>query len=137
MKATSFDPILLREALFHVQEMMERALIPFFVLGTTGRHLYKNEETLKGDEEIRVGIKKAELTKEALSTLKSFIPGIDVSEYQLSYEYSGVPVIIDVIHTDYQVFKHPDTRYFYISEFKIPNPWGDYWERRDFIKWVA
>ena len=124
----------LREALFDVALLMERALVPFFVLGKTGRHLFKYEENLDGDDEIRVGVRKAELRREAIVTIEQFKPDMVVSEFQMSYSFNDIPVIIDIIHTDYAVLKHPDTRYYYTEEFKIPNPWDQYWERREYMK---
>ncbi len=114
--------------------MLGRAQVPFFVLGSTGRHLHKGQEDLTGDTEVRVGVKKAELRREAMVTLTQFIPDLSISEYQMSYLVNGVPVIIDVIHTNYSVLEHPDTRFFFTGEYKIPNPWDQYWQQREFIK---
>lgn len=133
-KTVTIDPIKVQDALFHIQEMLERSQIPFFALGSTAKHIYKLDPTLEGDEEVNIGVKKSELTKSQMSTLKSLIPTLDVSEFQLSYTHNDIPVIIDVIHTDYKVFKYPDTKWFALEFFQIPNPFSEYWQQREFIK---
>lgn len=125
----------LREALFHVQDVFERCICQFFVLGDTARHIYKNEEPFVGDEDIHVGVRKASLTKEVMGMMRSYIPDLFETEAQLSYIHNnGVPVVIDVIHCEYEVLKNPDTRYYYISEFLLPNPWTQYWNQHDYLK---
>lgn len=124
----------LRNALFHIQDVFERAMCPFFVLGDTARHIVKEEEDFVGDEDIHVGVRQAALTKEVMSMIRSYIPDLEESKVQLSYFHNSVPVVIDVIHGDYEVLKNPDLRYYYISEFMIPNPWKQYWQQHEFIK---
>lgn len=134
VKKKTIDPVKVYDALFHIQDMLERSQIPFFVLGTTAKHIYRGER-LDGDEEVNVGVKKSELTPPQVKTLKSLIPDLDFSsQFQLSYLYNEVPVIIDVIHTDYKVLQYPDTKWFEIEFFKLPNPFEEYWQKRDFIK---
>jgi hypothetical protein len=123
----------LEDALFHVQEMCERAQIPFMLFGNTAKHVYRGEG-LEGDEEVNIGVKKGELTDHQFRTLKQFIPHLEANQYQLSYTHNGVPVLIDVIHTEYKVFKEPDTKFFMYEFFKIPNPFEEYWQKRDFVK---
>ncbi len=124
----------LREALFHVQDVLERCLCPFFVLGNTARHMVKNEEEFTGDEEIHIGIQKASLTKEVISMMESYIPELEKTNVQYSYFHNGVPVIIDIIQGEYAVLKNPDRRFYYISDFLVPNPWSQYWQQHEFIK---
>lgn len=124
----------LRTALFHVQDAMERCLVPFVVLGNTAKHVISDEEELTGDTEVTIGVKKEELTREAMMTLKSLIPELSTTENQMSYSYNGVPVVIEVIHRDYQFLKHPDRKFYYISEFLLPNPFEKYWAVRNLIK---
>lgn len=129
----TIEPKLLEDALFHVQEMMERAQIPFMVFGNTAKHIYKGEG-LEGDVDVNVGVKKSELTDSQFKTLKQLIPELDISELQLSYYHNEVPIIIDVIHAEYNVFKYPDRKFFTFEWFNLPNPFADYWQKKDFIK---
>lgn len=124
----------LRGALFHVQDTLERCLVPFFVLGNTAKHIINDEEPLTGDSEVHVGVRKEELTREAMMTLKTLIPELSISEYQISYSYNNVPVVIDVIHRDYKFFEYPDRKFYFISEFLLPNPFEKYWSVRNLIK---
>jgi hypothetical protein len=124
----------LREALFHVQDVFERAMCPFFVLGNTAKHIVSNEEEFVGDEDIHVGVRQAALTREVVGMMRSYIPDLVETKVQFSYFHNKIPIIIDIIHGDYEVFKNPDMRYYYISEFLIPNPWKQYWQQHEFIK---
>lgn len=133
-KETLFSHEQLRDALFHIHDIMDRAQVPYLVLGSTARHMVENEEPLTGDTEVNVGAEKRFLTKEAMDTLRSFIPSLDVQKLQMTYEHKGIPVIIEVIHGDYKVFKNPDTKFYYIENFRVPNPFYDYWKRKDFMK---
>lgn len=124
----------LRNALFHVQDTMERCLVPFVVLGNTAKHVINDEEPLTGDTEVHIGVKKEEFTREVMMTLKSLIPELSTTEYQMSYSHYNVPVVIDVIHRDYKFLEHPDRKFYYISEFLLPNPFEKYWTARNLIK---
>lgn len=129
----TIEPKALEDALFHVQEMMERSQIPFMVFGNTAKHIYRGE-SLDGDSEVNIGVKKSELTESQFKTLREVIPTLDISQFQLSYFHNEVPVIIDVIHADYKVFKYPDTKFFVYEWFSLPNPFIEYWQKKDFIK---
>lgn len=121
-------------ALFHVQDTLERTLTPFVVLGNTARHMYNRDEPLTGDTEIHIGVKKSELTREVISTIKTLIPTIAADEYQWSYMHYGVPVVIDVIHNEYKFLQHPEMHHYYISDFMLPNPFQKYWLSRNLVK---
>lgn len=124
----------LRTALFHVQDTMERCLVPFVLLGNTAKHVVSDEEELTGDTEVTIGVKKEELTREVMMTLRTLIPELSTSEHQLSYSHNNVPVVIEIIHRDYQFLKHPDRKFYFISEFLLPNPFDKYWMARNLIK---
>lgn len=132
-KKEIIDPVKLEDALFYMQDILERSQIPFMVFGKTAKHIHRGER-LDGDEEINLGIKKSELTPSQVSTLKFLIPDIDMNEYQISCFHNDIPIIIDVIHTDYNVFQYPDKKLFIFEWFSLPNPFSEYWQKKDFIK---
>lgn len=134
VKAPEFTHEQLRDALFNAEDIFDRAMATFYVLGETARHIVKNEEDLTGDSEVHLGVRKNQLTKETLVVLHDWIPDLEESEYQLNYVFQGVPVIIDIIHGDYEVLKNPNPLFYKVSQYFVPNPWTLYWNQHEYIK---
>lgn len=123
----------LHEAILYVQDILGRCLCPFFLLDETAEQMRIEMPTLSLSE-INVGVKKSEWTAEAQSTFYSLVPGAEGMKTITTFTYNNVPVNIWIIQNHYTFFDHPDTKWYYTSEFKIPNPFDLYWKSRFIIK---
>src|SRR3990167_10191583 len=117
----------LHEALFFAQDVLERSSIPFIVLGDTAKCIIDNElPNLTGDK-IELGVTKRHLTHSCILTLES-LTKCDLLKDSIKFTHYDVPIEVKVINGDYPYFANPDVRYYHITEFKIPNPFSEYWE---------
>lgn len=131
-------PEQLHTALFAALDIMERAMCPFFLLKDTAQRVKDNQSAIDFDlvglKRIDLGVKEAELTKQVLTVLETYAKDYRNDGTDISFLCDGVPVVIRIIHRNYQVFRNPDTVFYKIEEFKLPNPWDKYWEMRGFIR---
>ena len=86
---------------------------------------------------IDVGIEKRYLTKEVMSTFKTYRPNAIITErgmtYISQYETCDVPIRIKFIGRKYKFFEHPDTAFYLAGNYKIPNPFDNYYKARFII----
>lgn len=115
----------LNTALNDVVDLMERALLPFIVLGQTAMDMV-NKKELSG-KAVEIGVMKKYITKEAKSTLMTFMGHRLIKQkYGYSYKADDVLVRIRIVKRDYAFFKHPDSVFYMSGEYKIPNPFNKY-----------
>lgn len=123
-----FDHEPLRDALFYVQDMFERSSIPFLVLGNTAKQLIEAEDPLLYDTQITLGIRKHDMAPDNMKMFHELIPNAVFNTNKIFYLHTnGVPVHIFYLDR-LPYFDNPDVRFYYQTEFKIPNPFIKYWE---------
>lgn len=122
------DP--LRDALFFVQDMLERSSLPFLLLGNTAKQLFEYDDPLLYDYKISMGLKRREMHPDGLKMLQELMPEADFTKDTILHLHSnGVPVYIMFLDEAFY-FDNPDVRFYYQTEFRIPNPFNRYWEIR-------
>ncbi len=131
----------LREALFNVQDILERSQIQFVLLDEIAQQMFEIEDPILEACEVSVGVLSQDFTESGSSTLRSMIPEAGWGDKSssgdldtLTYRVGSVPVVIWIIHNNLDVFRYPDVRFYYNTEYRIPNPFKEYWKKRDFIK---
>lgn len=133
----SFSHEQLRDALMFAQDCLDRADMPYFVWDKTAEHIMNNEEEFTGDSEITLAIKQSEVTKEHVSILEHWTNSRDTNmkktDDTIEIDYRGIPIVIHIIKGSYRFLDHPDTKYFFIENFRVPNPFSDYWNQRKTI----
>lgn len=121
-------------ALYFIEDVMERAMIPFVLLGDVARSVVDNLDQ-EVNQPIEIGIQKRHLTEYALSTLPMFLPpDTEYGKKQITFTWDNTPVIVKVIHRDFAVLENPDQVFYRITHFSIPNPFDRYWKQRNFIQ---
>jgi len=123
----------LHDALMYAQDVLERSMITFVLLGNTARQVMSHELPSFSEEFVHIGVQERYLTKACLSIFKSLVYNPTVSQDTIHFLSNGVPVKIDIIHGKYEFFDHPDVRFYAITEFMLPNPFDRYWEVKDEI----
>jgi len=124
----------LESAFFDVFDLMQRCLLQdtFLTLGETGLAL-DEKRPITGDG-IDIGIEKRYLTKEVRSTLRTFHPESEITDGGMAYIHFSVPVRIKFINRNYKFFKHPESAFYLADEFRIPNPFRNYYKARFIIQ---
>lgn len=130
---SKFNHAQLQEALLVAQDYLERSMVPFVLLDETAKQMLNEMPTLDLNE-ISVGVLEQHWTEFCVSTFRSLVPSASISKDVVDFTINKVPIIIWIIHRKFDVFKHPDTRFYYTSEFRLPNPFNKYWKIRHFIK---
>jgi hypothetical protein len=129
------------EALMRVQDDMERSQLKFILLDELAHQMATMEDPQLEATEISIGILKNDFTESGSATLRSIVPDAGWKDIvhgeelaNLSYQVGSVPVVVWFIHNKLDVFTNPDVRFYYSTEFKIPNPFKTYWRKRDMIR---
>ena len=66
--------------------------------------------------------------------LRIVIPSIYIDQNTISFDCGGVPIVVWIIHKNWKFFKNPDTIFYGIANFQVPNPFKNYWRSRFLIK---
>lgn len=130
-----FNDTELMRALYDVQDILERALCPFVLLQDTAQSI-KERGYLAGDG-VYVGVQKKHVTKQVLSTIKFYLDhskrGTEIREDGFDYEVNGVPVHVKFITRKYKFLENLDFRFYMANEYRIPNPWDEYYRVRNLV----
>lgn len=130
----------LHEALFWIQDMMERSTILFCVVGELGKQIVEQEIPCLKADKIELMVQKSDLHEFGFSMFNTLMNYADyVKEYRaddkkIYITYRDVPIEITIVHNMYPFFRFPDSRCYTVTEFKLPNPFSRYWEIRNEIE---
>ena len=127
-----FDNLAHVMALHDIEDLMDRMLCPFILLGTTAKSCIEMVD-LTGDK-IEVGVKAKQFTKEITESIKVYKPEAVWNDNGISYKVDGLPVYIKIIHRNYKFFEYLDQRVYQYGDYWIPNPFYKYWKARFLIQ---
>lgn len=142
---SNINPDLFNEALFFIQDLLDRSLVEFFVLKDLARFMVSERygwlQQPNHLVSVDLGVKKNSLNEFGQSTLKTLLETYHdhLTEVQwtpefIRFKYKDVPVFIRVIKRNYKFFQNPDSVFYRVETFKIPNPFDHYWTARFIIK---
>ena len=116
-------------ALLETFDLMQRILLDnkFVVAGEAARCM-REKKWLECDG-IDIVIEKRNITKEVLSTLKTWATP-DITDKGFVWSVNGVPVRVQFVEGSYDYFKFADMRVYGPECYKIPNQWDKYWAER-------
>lgn len=128
----------LRDALFFTQDLLERCLVPFLVLGTVGRQIAEQDDPILQASRVELGVMKNHYTEGTKSMFLSLLEQQHISfeneDEDVAFEYKGVPVFVKIIKGSYPFFKYPNTKFFFVENLALPNPFDAYWKIRKEIE---
>ena len=119
------------KALMDVEDLFDRCLVRFFLLGESASQIY-NDLSLGGNC-IIVGVRREQITPETISTIKTTI-NVPMSESGFTYYVDNVPVYVKFIKNHYKFLDTLDFRFYRAGEYYLPNPFEKYWEMRHLIR---
>jgi len=124
----------LMDALLTLQEYMERAMMPFIVLGDVASQLRGYSDIQLEAGGIEVCIKPKDMHESYISILHTVLPQNTLWEDgKITYKHGEVPVTIKVVKKRYKCLEHPDSTFYMTSEFLLPNPFHAYEKVKGFI----
>lgn len=132
----SLDTKQLDLALFDVEDVFDRALCPFFLLGETATSALEGKLT---GSKLECGVLVSELRPEVMSVLKMYVKSeitrdSEMTDDVIKYTFNDVPIEIKVIHNKYPFFEHPEGIVYNYGDYKVANPMSDYLAWKEKIK---
>lgn len=129
----------LHDSLLFAQDMLERSQIPFVVLGELARSMRDYEVPMLDSDMVHIGVMVRYYnpdTRSMLNTLldNAHVQNLYMDENIVTFEHNGVPVQIDIVKNHYLFFEYPDVRFYRLTEFRLPNPFEEYWKWKDQVK---
>ena len=121
------------DALYYLEEVMERTQLPYFLLEGVAKQVHDNVPYFSLDQ-IDAGVEEKFMQESGKGMLDIVLPNIYKDGNTISFEHNGVPIVIWIIHKHWKFFAQPDTVFYGITNFKIPNPFKKYWKCRFIIK---
>ena len=116
------------KALWELENLMDGCSVKFILLGDIAKRL-KDGLKLDGLTKIEVGVPKLQLSKYAVSSLRTL-----KGENWQHLEFNGIPIEIKIVQRKYKFFKFPDKAVHWGGWFNIPNPMDTYWKSRFLVR---
>jgi len=126
-----FEHDQLLQALYWIFDAMERALINFYLVGTTAESVRQKKDLFGG--KIMIAVRKNEWESGARNIIDAFAPPIVDNGTTVEYEYNGVPVILYVLE-DSETLSSFDTTIYAQEYFKLPNPYDEFVKKFEWLK---
>ncbi len=125
-------------AIQDIYDRQEACNMFFIILGDLAKTMREQRNTYDGDK-IEFGFNHRALTPEIKSLFHTW--GFQPTSYGYLYYFTPptkwdvkIPVEIHVFQKDYSFFSNPDIGFFSVDEYKLPNPFTEYWKVRGLIK---
>ncbi len=133
-KTTSSNFVSTEDALYFVEDIMGRAVVPFVLLGEVAKSVVDNLDR-EVSAPIEIGIRRQHYTQFAQSILPMFLPPDTVyEENKISFEHKGTPVTIRIIKGRFGFLLRPNEVFYKITHFSVPNPFDKYWKVKQLVK---
>lgn len=134
---TDFTSDELHGALLRTEDTMGRSLANYVLLGDTAKAIVDDKTgyaKLYGDK-VHLGMRRTAVTKFFMDTIR-MLEGdtLDVEDNRLTFVFNGVPIVIDIIDNDMGYFERPDQRWYFVTNFPVPNSFGEYWKNKDRLR---
>ena len=115
----------LLQALYWAFDFMDRAMINFYLVGSTAESV-KNQKDLFGDK-INIAVRKNEWASGAKNIADAFAVPLKEAPTKVEYEYQGVPIILHVLE-DNEMLTSADSILYASEVFRLPNPYDKFVE---------
>jgi hypothetical protein len=119
-------------AMRYIYDQMESCLIVnYVILGEAGLAIYEGRQVPSDIEVIEVGISHGQMTPEVLSLFKQWGYVANKKGYETTFE--GTKIQFIVMKRKYKWMQHVDVRFYDVDEYKIPNPFSEYWKIKQLV----
>lgn len=125
----------IHDALMFSQEMYERATMEFILIGDVAKQIMDTEVPRFEADKLEFAILKRHFTESGRSILDMVMKDMHVpytlTDESLDFTFKGVPVHVKIIDRYVGYLQNPNSRFYTVTEFKLPNPFNEYWEKRE------
>ncbi len=126
-------------AVLDIYDMCERVQFNFILLGELAKAVWEKTDRGFNADKLELAMFARQLTPEIKSLFKTW--NFEQTDYGYKYYFTPptkwdikIPVEIHVIKRDYKFLKNPDVGFFSVDEFRIPNPFENYWKARFLVQ---
>lgn len=111
----------------HIDDVFDRALTPYVLLGDTGKGLFEAGDPFAFSDDLHIGIRKSHFYDYNERTLREYLVGAEYEEDSIYYVHNGVTVYIDLLQ-DSKFIEYPETHVFMYMNLALPNPFMEYYK---------
>ena len=124
------------EALYFIEDILDRCQIPFFLLGKAAKNVVENQDADFETDMIEVGVKKKHLTESGFKALKMLLSGreVEYTDKKIEFEHKDMKIVIKIIQKNWDVLKNPNQVFYRMTHFRVPNPFKKYWSFKQFVR---
>lgn len=127
-----FDHYEIHEALLWIDDVLERGLIRWVLVGDVAKQIYGQDNPTLIADRIEIMVLRKYLTDSGRSMSGTWLPGLkDEHATEIRTDYEGVPIYIKIIDEDPGYLGNPDKKFYYISDIYLPNPFEEYLNDRN------
>ena len=119
------------KALMYLLDNMNRATIPWIVVGKLSEQMYALDLPVLAADKIEAVVLRRHMSRSGVSMLMSLLKeadDIEQDEDVITFTHFGVPVQLTTVDNDTEYFSNPDTRIYMTEIFRFPNPYSKYLE---------
>jgi hypothetical protein len=110
----------------YAADILDRAQIPFIVLGNIA---YQMKYGLPlSDVRATFAILERHAVPECTSMIPIIEPNIEQRQDGWRVMYHDFPVVMKVITKEFPTLADPDVVFYWVENWKIPNPFEKYWQ---------
>lgn len=118
------------EALYFVEDVFGRAMVPFVLLGETAKAIIENADR-RVESKIEIAVHEKQLTEYGVSTLKMLLPpDAKWTKSKIVFEHHETPVEVKILKRHYRFLMNPDQAFYRLTHFRVPNNFPKYWKAR-------
>ena len=94
------------EALYFIEDILDRCQIPFFLLGKAAKNVVENQDADFETDMIEVGVKKNHLTESGFKALKMLLSGreVEYTDKKIEFEHKDMKIVIKIIQKNWESF---------------------------------
>lgn len=123
----------IHDALLFAQDLMERSsFYDFILLGDIAKAVRSTDIPSFSMDKVEIGITRKQFTQSGSSMFYSVLLEYKIYprqyEDRFEFEYKGVPIVFRLLDDSFAYAKRPDSRFYMMTEFKLPNPFDKYLE---------
>lgn len=105
-------------------------MMPFVLLDNLAKEVYENRPL--SVQKLTIGISRGEY--DSAKPLRDIVfPDIHEKDGKVELDYKDFPIEISILE-DKTYIREPDTVFYAVTQFYVPNPFKEYWKNRKEVK---
>ena len=121
------QPVDYLSVLDHIDDVFDRALTPFMLLGDSALGLVEQGDPFANSDKLHIGLRRSSFYDYNERTLRDWLVGAKYNKNRIDYKFGGVNIRIDLLD-DALFFDNPDVRLYAHLNLLVPNPFKEYYE---------